>query len=340
MEPVKGFDLDGVEPEFAVGIDVRVEGQGAVRREGQAQFGVGNCVSARAGDGEGDRLSGMAAQGFDEGLEVGGGLPVDGEDAVARLESSPFGAGGGHDPVDDGGEVDAERSGSLGDVVLAVDEDLAQFGREVEGGHLAVAQDFGRRHLAAEDEVLEVAGPGHGLSAEGQDDVPVLQAGVLERLGEGHAVGERVELEIPFTPDEEDKAVDQHAENEVDGDASEHDDEALPGGLGPELPRLRRLGHLLLVHALVNHAGDFDIAAEREPADAVHRFPDFLLPQGALDVEEEEELLDAGLEEARGDEVSEFVEHDQEREAQEELTGFDEDFHDAGDKTNPPSRAH
>ena len=178
------------------------------------------------------------------------------------------------------------------------------------------------------------------MSSEGEDDVPVLQAGVLQRLGEGHAVGERVELEVPFTPDEEDEAIDEHAEDEVDGDAPEHDDEALPCGLGPELPRLGWFGHLFLVHALVDHAGNLDVAAEREPTDAVHRFSDFLLPQGALDVEEEEELLDAGLEEARGDEVSEFVQHNQEREAQEELTGFDEDFHDAGDKTNPPSRAH
>ena len=29
---------------------------------------------------------------------------------------------------------------------------------------------------------------------------------------------------------------------------------------------------------LIDHAGDLDVAAEREPADAVDRFPDFLLP--------------------------------------------------------------
>ena len=133
-------------------------------------------------------------------------------------------------------------------------------------------------------------------------------------------------------------AVDEHAKNEVDGDAAHHDDEALPGGFGSELPRLGRFGHLLLVHALVDHAGNLDVAAEREPTDAVDRFPDFLLPKGALDVEEEEELLDAGLEQARRDEVPQFVEDDQEREAQEELAGFDENFHGSGGKaTSPPS---
>ena len=48
----------------------------------------------------------------------------------------------------------------------------------------------------------------------------------------------------------------------------------------------------------------FDVAPQGQPTNAVHRLSDFALEQGAFDIKEEEELLDPGFEEARGDEVA------------------------------------
>jgi hypothetical protein len=52
-----------------------------------------------------------------------------------------------------------------------------------------------------------------------------------------------------------------------------------------------------------------------------------LLVQCPLDVEEQKELFDPSLEESGGDEMAQFVQHNQKREAQKELAGFDKNFH-------------
>ena len=63
--------------------------------------------------------------------------------------------------------------------------------------------------------------------------------------------------------------VDDEGQQHVHEHTGNHDDEALPGGLGAKLPGLWRLLHLRLVHRLVHHAGNLVVATQREPPDAV-----------------------------------------------------------------------
>ena len=131
---------------------------------------------------------------------------------------------------------------------------------------------------------------------------------------------------VGVAPGEEHHGVDEEGEEEVDHDASDHDEQSLPGGFGAKLPGLDGLLHLLCVHRFVDHAGDFDVASEGYPADVVvgaaprEEFPTF------PGVEEEAEFLYANFEEFGKEEVACFMEHDEEGEAEDELEGFDEEY--------------
>ena len=131
---------------------------------------------------------------------------------------------------------------------------------------------------------------------------------------------------VGVAPGEEHHGVDEEGEEEVDHDASDHDEQALPGGFGAKLPGLDGLLHLLCVHRFVDHAGDFDVASEGYPADVVvgaaprEEFPTF------PGVEEEAEFLYANFKEFGKEEVACFMEHDEEGEAEDELEGFDEEY--------------
>ena len=131
---------------------------------------------------------------------------------------------------------------------------------------------------------------------------------------------------VGVAPGEEHHGVYEEGEEEVDHDASDHDEQALPGGFGAKLPGLDGLLHLLCVHRFVDHAGDFDVASEGYPADVVvgaaprEEFPTF------PGVEEEAEFLYADFKEFGKEEVACFMEHDEEGEAEDELEGFDEEY--------------
>ena len=158
----------------------------------------------RAVHAEAHCLAGVDAQRGNQVAEIRGRLALHGEDLVPGLEPRFLSGGARHHPVDDGREVDAEWRAAFGDVVLAVDQDLPQFHREVKGGRLPFADDFGRGDLTAKDEALEVGGLLHRCTAEGQHHVAIPESNILEGSGEGEAVGEVVHAQVAVSPDEED----------------------------------------------------------------------------------------------------------------------------------------
>nr|GFC68867.1 hypothetical protein [Tanacetum cinerariifolium] len=59
------------------------------------------------------------------------------------------------------------------------------------------------------------------------------------------------------------------ARNHVHDDAAQHHEQALPGGLAPELVGLRRASQRVGILRFIDHAVNGHVAAQRKPADAV-----------------------------------------------------------------------
>ena len=74
-------------------------------------------------------------------------------------------------------------------------------------------------------------------------------------------------------PDSHDQAEGDDGEDEVVEHPSGHHQQALPGIVRAEFPALRLALHLVQVHALVYHARDLAVAAERKPSYAVFGLP-------------------------------------------------------------------
>ncbi len=169
----------------------------------------------------------------------------------------------------------------------------------------------------------------HFVTFDPHDLVAVAEALLLHELAGGNAIGHVGQRQVFAAPHEHHHAVDREAEQHVHRNTAHHHDQALPHGLGAELPRLRRLGHallLLLVHALVDHATDLHVAAEGQGTDAIDRVADLLLEERIRRVEEEEELLHAHAEELGGQEVAELVQGHQNGQAQQQLTEVDRGY--------------
>ena len=136
---------------------------------------------------------------------------------------------------------------------------------------LVVAQ-YG--HLLSQQHVVELTGVEHVvqfMSVGLEDDVTVGKSGLLHRVAEGHTLGDVSKPNDLFALGINNARVDDHREQQVEQHATQHNEQALPGGLAAEFPRLGRLLHGLGVHRLVNHARDSAIATEWNPADAIFR---------------------------------------------------------------------
>jgi hypothetical protein len=83
----------------------------------------------------------------------------------------------------------------------------------------------------------------------------------------------------------------------------------LPGRFAPELKRLCRQFELVLVHALVDHARDLHISAERYPAEAIFRFTDLLFKKGKPGIKKEIKFLYPAFEPFGGQIVSQLMQH-------------------------------
>jgi hypothetical protein len=149
-------------------------------------------------------------------------------------------------------------------------------------------------------------------------------------------VSRRVEIIAPFrvlvrkvgvAPGVANGAVDDDGQQDVHHDAGHHYQEPLPGGFGPEFVGFDRLFHLFLVHRFVDHAGDLDVAAQRQPAQTVLRVAPLELEERKPRVEEDVEFFDADLESPGHQEVPEFVNAHEDREAEKKLSDFDKNIH-------------
>src|SRR5690606_16769729 len=65
---------------------------------------------------------------------------------------------------------------------------------------------------------------------------------------------------------------DQNTDDHIHSNTSEHDDQALPGRLAPELPGLRRLFHSLGVERLVDHSRNLHVTPKRNSTYRVFSF--------------------------------------------------------------------
>ena len=160
-----------------------------------------------------------------------------------------------------------------------------------------------------------------GLGVRAYQDVAVTEAVRLGLLVELHAKRHILNGNVALAPVEQNHAVDEERQQEVDQHAANHDEQSLPGGLGAKLPRLCRFLHLLRVEALVNHARYLAVAAQRNPADAVLRVAalGLELEQAELVVKEDIELLHPDAKELGEEEVASLVEEYQQRQRQYKL---------------------
>lgn len=158
-----------------------------------------------------------------------------------------------------------------------------------------------------------------------EDAVAVAETHLLAPVAEDVAVGHVAGGEVALAPFPTDAHIDGESQDDVHQYAADHDQQALPGGFASEFVGSGGALQLLGVHALVDHAGEFHIAAEGNPADSVACSPAGERYHGAS--EEELELLYAHPEKAGEEEVSQFVYDHQQRKAEDELQYLDEYLH-------------
>ena len=91
--------------------------------------------------------------------------------------------------------------------------------------------------------------------------IAVLEAECLGLAVELHAEVHVLHRDVGVAPIEQNHRVDEQCQQEVDQHATNHNQQALPGWLRAELPRLFGLFHLLGIEALVNHARYLAVAA-------------------------------------------------------------------------------
>ena len=303
-----------VVPDFDAGhLHQDADAAGAVHAHGDAE-GV-RAADHRGGDFLRAPLGEQGAGVLDE-FDA---LAVVGDDAVAAGEVGAGVEAAGHHGVDDDGDGEVEHH--------RVAEDVADAGLvdvDVEG--VGAAQDRGLAHVA----------PGEvGLQHPEVLGFVVVEAEDLVAVAEAHFVGEFVHVDlvaavfdVGVAPDGHDGDVGEDGEDEVVDHAAGHDEQALPGGVGAELPGLGLFLHLLHVQGFVDHAGDLAVAAEGEPADAELRLAPVPARQRfAAYVEEEVEFFDTDLEEAGPQEVAELMDDDEYGEGEDDLERLNEYNH-------------
>src|SRR5690606_127919 len=99
------------------------------------------------------------------------------------------------------------------------------------------------------------------FSVHHQNPVSVLKSQLFKHFVNGIPIGHFFYPIIAPSKKHSDK--NHYGHNNIHGNPSKHDDEPLPGRFTAKLPGLWGLSHLLFVHTLVDHSGDFHIPAER-----------------------------------------------------------------------------
>ena len=259
-----------------------------------------------------------------EGIPGIDGPPVHAHDAVAGQHSGTCGSCSRQHGIHLGRDEDVDEDG----LFLTHSEQAEVFG---DINFLLTPVTLDSDHLGVNDVTQHV----HPVAFErlvvcAEQDIAVAEAYVLCSLVELHAVTHLRQGVIAVAPCEEYHGVDEECQKEIEQHTAYHHQQALPRGLGAELPGLWRLGHLFLVHRLVNHAGYLHIASERKPSDAVLGVTvfGFIPEQGKPRVEEEIELLHPYFEQAGKEIMPSFVDDDEQGKRHHQLQGTNQEcFH-------------
>ena len=167
----------------------------------------------------------------------------------------------------------------------------------------------------------------HRLAVDRNDPVAVLESELAARFVEGVSPARIFVREVVVAPRVADSDVDEDGQQNVHHHAGYHHQKTLPCGFGAEFIGLGGQFHLLLVHRLVDHAGDLAVSAQRQPAQPVFGVAALEFEERKPRVEEDIELVDADFEDPRHEEVSQFVNAHQNGEAEEKLNDLDDNIH-------------
>ncbi len=157
------------------------------------------------------------------------------------------------------------------------------------------------------------------FAVDRRDSVTCLEAQFFTQVIDPNAILQAIIRHIGIAIVGHHAGVNHNGDNEVDRYAAQQNDQTLPRRFGSKLPRLSGLLHLLSIHRLVHHPGNFHIAAQGKPADAVFGPANFLFDQGKPGVKKEVKLFYARFERNGRQKVAEFVQDDQQRKAQDKL---------------------
>lgn len=174
-----------------------------------------------------------------------------------------------------------------------------RFFRNVDPDALSVAVDRDGFRLVDHDRLPDRSGVFDRFAVDVDDLIAVAETHFPGQIVVDVAVFDVLVVEVGLSPRIAHPDVDEYGEQDIHQHAADHDQQSLPGRFRPELVRLDGLFHLVGVHRLVDHPGDFHVAAERNPADTVFGAPLFELEKREPRVEKQVEFFDARLEQPR-----------------------------------------
>ena len=188
------------------------------------------------------------------------GFPIDGQNLVALSDAGFLSRRCGHHAVDVGRD-ERTAEGRLGlehvqqtHVLGYVDADSLPVALHLNG------LGIGNVAIYVYVEALEC------LAVVAGEDVVVAETDGLGIVVELEAHGHVLCGEIAVAPGEHHHTIDEEGEQEIHQYAANHDEQALPGGLGAEFPGLLGLSHLFFVETLVDHARNLAVAAQGQPS--------------------------------------------------------------------------
>ena len=169
------------------------------------------------------------------------------------------------------------------------------------------------------------------------DQVAIAEAHLLGHGVEGVTMLYGRDRRALFAPSQEYHGVNEEGHQEIDQHTAHHDEQTLPSRLVFEELVGRHFGffafHRIGIGAFVDHAGDFHVTAEGQPTDGEFRAAPCAEGQRhALtafpEVEEKTKAVHANAEKLREKEVAPLVKDDEQRDAEHQLEGFDQEcFH-------------
>lgn len=101
------------------------------------------------------------------------------------------------------------------------------------------------------------------------ENIMVLESQGLRLAIELHALGHALGRNIIVAPVEHHHRIDEESQHKVDKYTTYHDEQSLPGRFAAKLIGLLGLFHLFGIEALVYHARNLTISAQRQPSQTI-----------------------------------------------------------------------